>query len=109
MPHAKHDTPDSLRLKQAQLMHGKGLAVYFQQRLWHSLRDRPQPFREATGENRNRQQWILLRMCHHRGPGTIKLHADFAQSSFSHHRPNATLLLRIEHEKSAATGADEFA
>src|ERR1700745_1729132 len=113
MPHAKHDAPDSLCLKQAQLMNCERLAVHLKQRLRHSLRNRPQACGEPASENRNRQHWvqegILLRMCHHRSTGKVKLHANLSQARAPHDRSKATLLLRVKHKKSAAAGADEFA
>ena len=109
MRHAKHDAADAFRLQQAQLMHGKRLAVDFEQRFRHGLRDRPKAGREAAGENRNRQQCIPLRMSHHRGSGKVELHADFAKSRVPHDSAKAGLLFCVEHEKSASAGADEFA
>src|ERR1039458_1125254 len=94
-------------------MLGKGLAVHLEQRLRHGLCNGPQAGSEPACENRNRRQWIqqgvLLRMCHNCGSGKVKLHTNLAKSGASHDCAKASLLFRIEHEKSTSAGAYEFA
>ncbi len=105
IPDAEDDALDALAAKPVELVLGERPARHLDERFRDRLGHRPQPRRQAAGENGDGQTHANSTLV----PSKSNRKRTSSRPAAGHRRPQAPMVLGVEHQEAAAAGADQLA